>query len=240
MIWVIGSSASAEYAIKAGYETIIGRLTDTHEVATDEDKFNASYTQDYVNFIKDRPWYEFNFNKQLSTLWSSTSFFGDHFLRKLERKYFLTSELLVKSAYGKLIGLGTKTVYDAAVPTTAVLVDSILPNNLSLDIIKKYDDGSALLSLPRYDQFNPAICELAKNGFSFREIAGNNSAILLTVLVSSGTELLYENAQPVFKQPITSDIATQRIAIAVPVKDLNKLLVKLDRDKIKIEHIFDY
>src|SRR4030095_4303508 len=124
MIWVIGTSASVEYSIKAWYETIIGRITDTGEPITDEDKFNAKFTQDYVGFIKDRPWYEFDFKSQFKTLWTSNSFFGNSFLRKVERKYILTSELLVKYAYGKLIGLGTKQVYDAALPTTAVILDN--------------------------------------------------------------------------------------------------------------------
>ena len=110
MICVIGSSATAEYSIKAAYETIIGRITDTHEVLTEEDKFNASFTQAYVDFIKDRPWYEFDFKRQFKTLWSSTPFCGPHFLRKAERRYILTSELMVKYVYGKLIGLGTTVI----------------------------------------------------------------------------------------------------------------------------------
>ncbi|HWJ26835.1 MAG TPA: hypothetical protein VNS32_09855, partial [Flavisolibacter sp.] len=53
MIWVIGSSATAEYALKAAYETTIGRLTDTDsgQTMTEEDRFNAVYTQQYVDFI---------------------------------------------------------------------------------------------------------------------------------------------------------------------------------------------
>jgi hypothetical protein len=80
MIWVIGTSASVEYSIKAWYESIIGRITDTGEPTTDEDKFNTYFTQDYVDFIKDRPWYEFDFKSRLKELWSSTSFFGSNFL----------------------------------------------------------------------------------------------------------------------------------------------------------------
>jgi hypothetical protein len=74
MIWVIGTSASVEYSIKAWYETIIGRITDTEAPTTGEDKFNAKFTQDYVAFIKDRPWYEFDFISRLKELWTSTSF----------------------------------------------------------------------------------------------------------------------------------------------------------------------
>lgn len=240
MIWVIGSSASTEYAIKGWYETIVGRVTDTYDVITDEDKFNATFTQDYVDFIKDRPWYEFDFKKRLVSLWTSTSFIGDNFFRKIERKYILTSELLVKWCYGKLIGLGTETVYDEAIPTTEVLVDSIPQNNLTLKVIKQYPDKSALISLPRYDKFNYAICELAQSGFTFKEIAGNNTAILLTVLVSSETNLTIDYAQTVFTQPNSSDPTMKRVALAVLVKDLSKLLLQLDKDKIKIEHIFDF
>jgi hypothetical protein len=240
MIKVIGSSATAEYAVKSFYETIFGRLTDTYEVVTEEDEFNAQFTQDYVDFIKDRPWYEFDFRSQLGSLWTNTSFFGENFFRKWDRKYILTSELLVKILYGKLIGFGTATIYEEALFTTEVLVDSLPQNNLSLKIIKRYPDGSALLSLPRYDKFNAAACELAAAGFSFREIAGNTSAILLTVLLPSSLHLNPENTQTVFTQPIPADTRMKRMALAVPVKDLNKLLLHLEKEKIIIEHIFDF
>lgn len=223
MIWIIGTSASIEYSIKAWYETIIGRITDTKEIKTDEDKFNATFTQDYVVFIKDRPWYEFDFKTRLINLWINTSFFEANFFRKLERKYILTSELLVKWGYGKLIGLGTKQVYENALETTTVITE---------------DNKTTIL--PRYDKFNLAITELAKQGVSFKEIAGNNSAILLTILVPSASNQKFENTQIVFTQPISSNLTMKRIALATPVGDLSKLLFQLDKQKIKIEHVFDY
>lgn len=82
MIGVIGTSASLEYAVKSWYETIIGRLTDTNQVITSEDRFNAKFAQDYVDFIKDRPWYEFDFKKQLVSFWFETSFLEVIFLGK--------------------------------------------------------------------------------------------------------------------------------------------------------------
>jgi len=223
MIWVIGSSASVEYSIKAWYEIIIGRLTDTYEVKTEEDKFNATFTQDYVDFIKDRPWYEFDFKSRLKSLWTSTSFFGNNFFRNIERKYILTSELAVKYVYGKLIGLGTKSVYDEALPTTVVVLEN-----------------DSIQYLPRYDKFANVITTLAKKGLNFKEVAGNNSAILLTVIVPTSFETNFENTQTVFTQPISSDTTKKRIALAVPVPSLRKLLLQLNNDKIKIEHVFDY
>jgi hypothetical protein len=223
MIWVIGTSASIEYSIKAWYETIVGRITDTYTPITDEDKFNAKFTDDYVKFIKDRPWYEFDFKSRLFNLWAESSILGDNFFRKIERKYILTSELLVKWGYGKLIGLGTKQVYEVALPTTAV----VLADN-------------TIINLTRYDKFNQEISELSKKGKSFKEIAGNNSAILLTVLMPTNKQMMFENTQTVFTQPISSDTSNQRIALAIPVGQLNGLLTQLDKEKIKIEHIFDY
>ena len=223
MIWVIGTSASIEYSIKAGYETIVGRITDTYTPKTDEDKFNAKITEDYVTFIKDRPWYEFDFKSRLENLWTTSSFFGDNFLRKMERKYILTSELLVKWGYGKLIGLGTKQVYEEALPTTAVVLQD-----------------NSIINLPRYDKFNKALTEQSLQGKSFKEIAGNNSAILLTVLIPSNKHLNNKSSQIVFTQPIASDTNMKRIALAIPVGQLDELLRQLDKDMIKIEHLFDY
>jgi hypothetical protein len=240
MIWVIGTSASVEYSIKAWYETIVGRITDTHSVVTDEDKFNAQFTQAYVDFIKDHPWYEFNFTDQLNKLWSETSFWGDDFLRKIERKYILTSELLVKAGYGKLIELGTQTVYEEALPSTVVLIDNLPQQNSNLHIIKKLPDSSLLVSLPRYDKFNAAITELAKDGYVFKEIAGNTSALLITVLVPSSFAETFGNTQEVFTQPIASNQSMKRIALATPVSELNKLLLQFDKENIFIEHVFDY
>lgn len=240
MILVIGSSASAEYAIKAWYETLIGRLTDTRDVVTEEDRFNARFMQEYVDFIKDRPWYEFDFKRQLTALWTTTPFFSNHFIRKVERRYLLSSELMVKALYGKLIKMGTKTVYDEALPTTVVSVDHLPKNKEGIRLIKQLPDSSALVILPRYDNFSPILQALAKEGVAFKEIAGNTSAILLTLLVPASYQKNFEIAQLVFTQPISSNRAVKRIALAVPVKDLNKLLIQLESTKVKVEHVFDF
>lgn len=240
MIWVIGSSATVEYSIKGAYEMIIGRLTDTYQVVTDEDRFNAGFTQDYVDFIRDHPWYEFDFKRQLNTLWTKTPLIGDHFVRKLERRYILSSELLVKLVYGKLIGLGTKTVYDEAIPSTEVLVDSIIPTRQTYEVLQSYTDHSALISLPRYDRFNQAILKAALEGYSFREIAGNNSAILVSALLHANDSTTFKQAKIVFTQPFASMPSIKRVVLAVPVNRLNELLIQLKNQGIEIEHVFDY
>jgi hypothetical protein len=223
MIWVIGSSATAEYSVKALYETLVGRMTDTEVPVTAEDEFNAVFTQQYVDFIKDAPWYQFNFKKQLKALYTDVPFTGSNILRKLERRYILTSELLVKWGYGKLIGLGTNQVYETPLLTTAVVLSN-----------------DSLAYLPRYDKFTPAATQLAEAGFTFKEVAGNNSAILITILVPRDYQFETAGVTVVFTQPISSDRLQKRIALAVPIAALHTLLLQLAREKIRIEHVFDF
>ena len=242
MIWVIGVSTTVEYAMKALYETVVGRLTNpAHgDVVTDEDKFNARFSQDYVDFIRVSPWYEFDFNSRIPQLLSGTSFFGPHFIRKCERKYMLLTELLVKAGYGYLIKLGTKASYDEALPTTAVVVDNLPATPMPFAPTKTYADGSALLLLPRYEAFHPAVSTLAKQGVTFREIAGNNSAILLTILAPETWHPSLSSFRSVFTQPIVTKPNLKRVALVTTVGQLDKAIRYVNEQGVKIEHVYDY
>jgi hypothetical protein len=244
MIMVIAGSTTVEYSIKSLYESIIGRVTDPAQgqELTDEDKFNAAYMRSYVNFIEDTPWYEYDFNRQLKSLWTTTSFFGPHFTRKTERKYYLTTELIVKSAYGWLIGLGTKSAYETALLNTTIITDRLPadPANFpEIKNIKKLPGGAALMNLPRYAKFNPAVNKLAQAGVTFKEIAGNDNAIMLTVL--TGKKLNSNNTfKLLFIQPIITQPGLNRIAIVTMVGELSNTVLMLGKNKIRIEHIYDY
>lgn len=240
MIWVIGCSASIEYTIRSVYEKTVGRLTDTKNVVTEEDAFTARYMQAYVKLIKDRPWYEFDYRKQLIALWQDIPFKGDHFLRTCERRYCLTTELLVKWGYAKLIGLGTATVYEVALPSTAVLVDSLREGSIQPTILAQYADGTALLEVPRYDRFAKAVDSLAQDGYHFIEIAGNRSALLITMLTKRDQTLAIDGTKVLFEQTIASAPDQKRVALAVPVRDLHLALLDLQHKNIPIEHLFDF
>jgi hypothetical protein len=246
MIWVIGISTTVEYGFKALYETIVGRLTNPANgaVVTDEDKFNARFMQDYVNFIRVRPWYEFDFASRIPALFKTPSFSGPYFFRKCERKYMLLTELLVKTGYGYLIKLGTKASYDEALTTTAVVVDHLPAGGLSgipeIQVLKTGTDGSALLLLPRYEAFHPAVSALVKRGVTFREIAGNNSAILLTVLAPETWSPASPEFRQVFTQPIITKPGLKRVALVTPVRWLDKTVRFLNDQGVKIEHVYDY
>lgn len=241
MVMVIGVSTSTEYLMKAWYEKVVGRVTDTKTPTTDEDQFNAAYMQSYVDFIRKEPWFNFDYWQELQKLWTETSWFDANMLRKWERKYVLTSEFLFKGAYGKLMKMGSESAFGAALLNTVVVVDQ-LPKDIGPDasVLEIFPDSSALLSLPRYAAFIPAIQELANQGINVKEVAGNSSAILLSVLTSKETTLEIPNCQNLFTQTITSKEDEQRIVFVTPVPNLCATLRSLKQKGIGVEHIYDF
>ncbi|GAC1304401.1 MAG: hypothetical protein NVSMB24_11740 [Mucilaginibacter sp.] len=244
MIMVIAGSTTVEYGIKALYETIIGNVTDTKpgENLTAEDKFNAEYEQSYVKFIEALPWYEYNFNHELKSLWSHTTFTGPHLLRKLERRYYLTTELLVKSGYGWLIGLGTKSAYETASLQTSVVMTRPPIGLDTTGIIHKMKilpDGMVLAYLPRYADFSPAVRKLSEKGINFNEIAGNKGAIMFSVLAVKPLPA-NRDYKILFTQPIITKPGLNRIALLTTVDRLSRLVKVLVERNVIIEHVFDY
>ena len=119
MIIVIGTSTTVEYGLKGIYEHTIGRLaeaTKSNRRPVAEEVFAARYAQAYVDFIRIEPWYKFDFWSQLKTLWTTVPTTGPNLIRKWERRFALTSELLVKEGYARLIKLGRLQVSNKSAP----------------------------------------------------------------------------------------------------------------------------
>jgi hypothetical protein len=241
MVNIIGVSTTVEYAMKAWYEKVIGRFTDTWSPQTDEDRFNAEYLDDYVSFIRKEPWYKFDYVDRLKRLWTENSLFGANMLRKWDRKYMLTSEILFKAAYAKLMNAGAETMFDPVLFSTVVVVDK-LPEDIGPDaeLLKLLPDSSAILQLPRYAAFSPAVQYLANQNVNLKEVAGNSTAILISVLTSMDFDLIPENCQVLFTQPVVSKDDLQRIVFVTPVANLTAALSDLKKMKVKLEHIYDF
>ena len=226
MIMVIGTSTTIEYALRGAYEAFVGRFTDLACAGcrTQEDDYGAAVAQDYVDFIRVQPWYEFDFTSKLSGLWTQTDFFGPNFFRKLERKYILSSDYLVKAGYGKLIKVATKASYDEPIPTTAVLVNN--------------DAQIKLLS--RYQAFTPEIIKLVESGLQFVEIAGNRGDILMSLITPNSWRPASPDYKVLFTQPILTDPEHARVALTTSVENLGTVLKSFSKPPFIIEHIFDY
>jgi hypothetical protein len=119
------------------------------------------------------------------------------------------------------------------------LPDSVQTELPDLKVLQPFPDGSALVTVPRYEAFKVYSSKLAERGVHFREIAGNRGEILVSALVpanwapSPGQHVL-------FTQPVLTRPAEKRVALTVNVPDLHALLNRIRTDGDLLEHVYDY
>ena len=242
MVFVIGTSTTVEYALKAGYEVVFGRWFETDEM-TPEDRLGAFVAQDYVDFILASPWYEYDFFAQLRALWQETPLWGPHPLRKWERRFALTTEYAVKAGYAVLIEKMTRAGYEAPLPVTTILLTAPAPElNALPDLQRLADlaDGAQLVTVPRYALFKDYAMSLARNGAEFAEIAGNRNIIVVSLLTNgawTGTAVPYD---VLLEQQILTEPGRKRQVVRTRVADLAEFLRTLPTTGVTVEHIYDY
>ncbi|QOP46425.1 hypothetical protein [Sulfurimonas paralvinellae] len=237
MIMTIGVSTSVEYLIKYIYGHSVAEffaLTQSSQRVS-EQEYGQKVAQEYVDFIKNRLWYEFDFVSKIRGIYTLNSFFGKDFLRKCERKSALTQEYTVKFLYAKIIGFFTEVGYEEALPTTRV---ELSKDNVLLD-----------MDFPRYDKFKNESLKYARKGYSFKSIAGNDaSSSILYSLV--GEKKIIDTMPCMIQTPILSNKKYARCINDVKISELanvlnNKRLAVIDtflppKGIVKLEHIFDY
>lgn len=244
MIVVLTVSTTVEYGAKQIYETMIGRVTSLSEdkALTEEDQFNAKFTQSYVDFILQTPWYEYNFFNELKSLWLEVPLFGDHMIRKWERRYYLTTDIFVKAVYGFLIKKATKATYEDPILGTAIVLNERIDTNDKIQVLNDNDPLHAVYLIPRYADFHPTLESiLLGKTVGIQEIAGNTSATLVTVLVKKGESLpTIPNVTTLFRQDILTRPGENRYALVTKVQYLKSMLEILKESHIETEHIYDF
>lgn len=244
MIMVIGVSTTFEYALKSAYESLIGRFTElSSSQQTEEDRYAAFVAKDYVDVIRVLPWYEYDFWGKLKGLWQTTPAVGDNMLRKWERRFALTTEYGIKVIYGQLIKSATKSIYEAPLMVTAVQVQPEPRSDLKLPeikLIKKLDDGSVLITVPRYEAFTAYAQGLALQGLEFYEIAGNKTVILVSLIGPQNWTPKTGISKILFEQPILTMPGYKRVTAMVDIATLGTALREWAEQRISLEHIFDY
>lgn len=251
MVLVIGLSTTVEYALKTAYEDSIGRLTElARQAPVAEDRIAAAVAQDYVDFIRVRPWYEYDFIAALRQVWQGQPASSqESTLRRWERRWLLTSEYGAKAAYGWLIKIATRTAYEPALPTTVVVLDADPGEHVAgAPDLKRMpavgQGGNTLNSLPRYEAFMPHAQALAAAGMNFVEIAGNRGDILVSLWVPAALDSasLQSGLQAhlLFEQPILTRPGWRRSVLALPVARLNDGLRRWQAQQVRLEHAYDY
>ncbi|MGI9327013.1 MAG: hypothetical protein ACR2PZ_17480 [Pseudomonadales bacterium] len=243
MIMVIGVSTTIEYGLRAAYETLIGRLTEltTAGELTAEDRYGAQIASDYVEFIYETPWYEFDYWGAFAGLWQDTALIGPNQLRKLERKYLLSTEYLIKAGYAKLIKMGARASFDAPAQITMTVMTEP-PAALGQPNAQPVPntDGLWLVPLPRYQPFTEQAQALANAGARFVEVAGNRGDILITTIGDTDWTSQMNSGRILFSQPLLTQPQQRRLGVAVPVAQLHEALIVIDRSATNLEHIYDF
>lgn len=248
MIAVIGASFTVECALKGAYELTIGRLFERLSLAGDPAKRGPAdlaateVFREYGAFMHDWPWYEFPFKTKLLA-YRRSSKTAPRSLRKTERRFFTTLELAGKAVWGKAIKKATGTAYE---PDELVIEARVRPGKADpakavpgVKVLERLEDGSLLLSIPRYEKFTGAAAALAASGARFVSIAGNKT-ILATVRAPSDWDGARLWSGALGRWPLPSDPATSRFALAVPVASLHEALAGWKADGVVTEHLYDY
>jgi hypothetical protein len=111
-------------------------------------------------------------------------------------------------------------------------------NVASGKLVRKLDDGSVIVDLPRYFDFRLAASELARQGVNFVDIAGNRSVILVTAWIAMDKTDL--PGRLLFEQSLLTIPGKKRVAIVLPVGGLTAFLADAGRQGIQVEHVYDY
>jgi hypothetical protein len=245
MIYTIGVSFSAEYAVKGLYETTIGRLTEwlRGNELTAEDRFAHDVAQDYAKFLYAIPWYKYPFLAKLKQFWRETPTKGAAQSRKWERRLALSSEYLVKSGYGFAIqkAMDVSNDEDAREIMFVVrdLTDADLAAEPRLKLVKDLGGGARLVIAPRYQVFSDIAVQLSRNGRVIAEIAGNHN-ILMTAILPDGAAPKVSGSTELFSMPLSARPGWRRAGFDVKVDALPDVVRELDSLQVAIEHLFDY
>jgi hypothetical protein len=248
MLAVIGSSFTAEYAIKGLYEETIGRLSEatSHHQQVAEDTYAAQVAESYAAFVHIRPFYEFSFAHALRGLWSGTPFRATHLVRTIERRAWLTLDYSVEAAYCEIIQLGTHATYGFEDTTTGAWIEFSPSDNThtvvpptSFKVLRDLGNHQAIVQIPRYQEFTTAAQDLIHNGARFHQIAGNELIVVSAISPVSWTNRI-PNLKLLLAQPLLTNPGNTRNVLLCRVTELHAILPMLENQGLKIEHIYDY
>lgn len=244
MLGVICTSSTVEFAIKGVYENTAGRLSEWSAGGrrTSEDDFAARVAKEYGDFVPTRPWFEFPFGRRFAELWSTNDFFGPNFLRKCERKFFLSLEYGIKTVYAAVIRWASHSVYGVADTEVYASAHAIGETSLARPGVRRVQPLGGdrwIFTVPHYQGFTDTVPLLARDGVQFEEIAGNDE-IMLTLIAPAGWNYDLDVGKPLFRMTLLTGSAAKRVAVQVPVKSLGAVLREMDAKGLRLEHLFDY
>jgi len=232
-IYTIGVSFTVEMLAKAAYEETIGRAAtwlrgDAHSTL---DTLSAEQAKAYSHFLRQVPWYKWDFQRDAAALARHT----DGSLRDSERRIALGLEYKAKAQYAKLISAAVATMEPDALQLRMIVKDI---NVLDLGgfedvrVIGRRKEGIEI-ETPRYRALTGLLARMARDGVTFVEIAGNDDIMLTALSSAAGLDgAIYSFARQGF--------GDTRHLVMVKVDALSDTLRQYEKHGLKLEHIHDY
>ena len=244
MIYVIGVSYSAEYAIKGLYENTVGRVTEwiRGPARTPQDDYARKVLQDYAAFLHTIPWYKYPFREKLDGLFAITAP-TPSLVRTWEREFALGAEYFVKIGYGWLIQKALDASSDDEPRDILFVVTKLPPEMLAkeprIKPIRELTPQWQLVQTPRYKDFTEIVLGLLDQGIAIAEIAGNHE-ILITVIAPKTAKLDLTDAAELFSLDLDARPGFRRAGLRARIDRLVDINRDLKARGASIEHFYDY
>jgi hypothetical protein len=238
MIYTIGASFTLEMGLKAAYEETVGRIFAAVRgpVKTQQDLAAAAMAANYAAFLRQTPWYRYDFQRMIDALWAVPVV--DPW-RGWERRLALGGEWKAKIFYADLTAAGVAATGEARLTIRSVVMGldaTRLDAIADVKIVSEIPDR-VIVETPRYGRFTQILTEIARAGGSIREIAGNDD-IMVALALPPGED--YVGPGEVILRMPRDGFSTERVLIDTKVGDLARLLAARPPGDPGLEHVFDY
>jgi hypothetical protein len=244
MIYVIGVSYSAEYAIKGLYENTIGRVTEwiRGPVRTPQDDYARAVLQDYAAFLYTIPWYKYPFREKLDGLIAISAPTPSP-VRTWERDFALGAEYFIKIGYAwliqKALDAGSDDEPRDIMFVVATLPPEVLAKEPRIKPIRVLSPSWQLVQTPRYKDLTEIIQSLLDRGYGLAEIAGNHE-ILITVIAPKAATLDVKDTTELFSLDLDAKPGFRRAGLRARIDRLVEISRDLKAKGASIEHFYDY
>ena len=234
MIYTIGVSFSLEFILKALYEESIGRIFVLTRGSSSAplDVISAKQARSYAEFLRQTPWYKWDFQKDKEELKSKQT----NQLRDRERAFALGLEFGAKASYAKIIANAVQNIgYDNL--KLRIIVKGLSEEKLEafpeIRIIQIRTSGIEI-ETPRYRRLTKILVLMANMGADFVEIAGNDDIMIsyLSKTKSNALQSLYSFDRQGFQD--------KRHLELLKVTKLAERIRYIERSESRLEHIHDY
>ncbi|ABD54506.1 hypothetical protein [Jannaschia sp. CCS1] len=238
LVHVIGVSFTFEMVMKAAYEETIGRVVTLirGDSAAPLDTLSAAQAADYAAFLRQVPWYRYDFRADADALDAAAT----DALRDQERAVALGLEHRARAAYAGVIaqavaatGFDDLTLQMVVSGAPAEVFTASQGVRVLRDVTTASVNGAFEIETPRYRELTLLLADWAAQGAAFHDIAGNDQ-IMFTAISDAPTQ---DGALASLPRQGYGDT---RHLFLVSVRDLANALRMLEDRGLRLEHIHDY